>query len=238
MRRSRSEDGDEQDDGASGVVAASSGGEPHPVLTRPAFLSHIFKFVVRKHTYGKDLKLLDDVKLLYVHTAWEDTAVNYSPWMWQRLLPSYEQPPPLEGTPTVEQVSQHFFNVYVCRVWARTWSCTPSIYSRLVAPRVVDLNQLGRISDADLVHLGKHVTITELHLRACHITDTGLAHISGLQQLQKLDLDFCGKITDAGVQHLAGLKNLKKFWAGGCYKITAGAKAQFEQARPNCDVWF
>jgi hypothetical protein len=202
MRRSRSEDGDEQVGGAgSGVVAPSSGGELHPVLTRPAFLSHIFKFVVRRHK---------DFKLIHVHTAWEDTAVNYSPRIWSRLLRAegVQKPPPLEGTPTVEEVSQHFFNHFVCTVLAPASNYTTSPFSRLVAPRVVNLNYLDWITDSALVHLGKRATITELYLSTCNISDAGLAYLSGLQ-LQKLNLKYCGAITDAGLHLLLSLRGLQ-----------------------------
>ncbi len=50
-----------------GVAVASTA---HPVLTRPALLSHVFKFAARG---------LKDVKLLHVHSSWEDTAINYCP---------------------------------------------------------------------------------------------------------------------------------------------------------------
>jgi hypothetical protein len=235
MRRARSEDGDELVGGATSVVAASSGGEPHPVLTRPAFLSHIFKFVVRKHK---------DVKLLYVHTAWEDTArellavdvgapsckIFEAPAAGgrtdhrrslARLLHSHEDVPPLEGAPTVEQFSQHCFNHLVCTVWARASNYAPSIFRRLVSPRVVDLSFHKEISDSALAHLSKHITITELHLRSCkHITDAGLTHISGLQQLQMLDLAWCDKITDAGMLTLATLQQLQRLDLCGCKEIT------------------
>jgi hypothetical protein len=240
MRRSRSEDGhdavvavssgdDDEDDDFDeessvdwdgGVHAEededgedydlAEGLEAHPVLTRPAFLSHIFKFVVRKR---------NDFKLIYVHTAWEDTAVNYSPWMWQRLIRSHEQPPPLEGTPAIEEVSQHFFNHFVCRVWARTSNYPPSIFDRLVTPPVVDLSYVG-VTDSALAYLGKHATITELHLSECRVTDAGLACISGLKHLRTLNLKRCDKITDAGLVHLTGLQQLQSLNIGGCDEIT------------------
>jgi hypothetical protein len=72
MRRSREDSNDEA--GTSAPQTQRS--QDHPALLRPALLSHVFKFVVRRHT---------DVKLLHVNSAWEDTAVNYCPWMWQRL---------------------------------------------------------------------------------------------------------------------------------------------------------
>ncbi len=60
-------------------VDAAERGPAHDVLLRPALLSHIFKFAVRERK---------DVKLLHVHSAWDDTATNYCPWMWQRLCRS------------------------------------------------------------------------------------------------------------------------------------------------------
>jgi hypothetical protein len=105
----------------------------HPALSKPALLSHVFKFAARK---------LKDVKLLHVSTAWEDTAVNFCPWMWERITAAargVDSAPPLEGTPqpSLEQWSQHCFNHAVCRVWARGKSYTPSLLSRLVNPTSV-----------------------------------------------------------------------------------------------------
>ncbi len=77
---------------------------PHPALTRPALLSHIFKFAVREHK---------DVKLLHVHSAWEDTAVNYSPLLWRRLVRArgtWDATPP-EAVATVEELSRFLAQV-------------------------------------------------------------------------------------------------------------------------------
>ncbi len=135
----------------------------HPTLVRPAILSHIFKFVVRTHK---------DVKVLHVHSAWEDTAVNYSPLMWERLtaLARVDSAPPLPEPVASEQWSQHVFNHYVCRVWSRR-SLTPSVFgrilSRLAAPSVVDLSWHSLVCDSSLQLLANVKHIVALNLSFC-----------------------------------------------------------------------
>ncbi len=62
---------------AAAAADSTTSNAAHPALTRPAILTHVFKFVARNHA--------DGVRLLHVHTAWEDAAVNYAPWLWERL---------------------------------------------------------------------------------------------------------------------------------------------------------
>jgi hypothetical protein len=127
---------------------AATSSAAHPALSKPALLSHIFKFAVcdlpsdlsnvlesSAHASYKSIfafRAIKDVKLVYVSTAWEDTAVNFCPWMWERITAaSYgiDKAPPLEGTPqpSLEQWSQHCFNHAVCQVWSRL-AYTPSLF--------------------------------------------------------------------------------------------------------------
>ncbi len=87
-------------------------------------LSHILKLAVREHA---------DVKLLHVSSACEDTAVNFGPFVWERLaLTRYiEEAPPLEGTPSIEQRARHLFNHYLLRAWIPSSYCPP-LLSRFV----------------------------------------------------------------------------------------------------------
>ena len=41
------------------------------------------------------------------------------------------------------------------------------------------------------------------------VTDTGLAQLSGLTGLQRLNLSYCRSVTDAGMAHLSGLVGLQ-----------------------------
>lgn len=68
-----------------------------------------------------------------------------------------------------------------------------------------------RVSDKGLAQLGgmQQLKTLCLGLGDVQITDAGLEHLSGLSNLEDLDLQGA-KITDAGLKHLHGLKNLKE----------------------------
>jgi hypothetical protein len=51
------------------AAQAASPAAHSALLTRPALLSHIFKYAAGSGH--------NDVKLLYVNSAWEDTAINF-----------------------------------------------------------------------------------------------------------------------------------------------------------------
>jgi hypothetical protein len=108
-----------------------------------------------------------------VHSAWEDTAINYCGSLWQCLLRSRGIAVP-EASPetSLEQWSQRCFNEFVCRVWARI---SPSTLCRLVDPVSVDLSGCDKITDAGLQHLTtlQHLQMLETYSTA--VTDDGLA---------------------------------------------------------------
>jgi hypothetical protein len=56
--------------------------------------------------------------------------------------------------------------------------------------------------------------------RCSFITDGGLAHLAGLESLQRLDIPFCQKITNGGLAHLAGLTSMRSLTLQGCKQIT------------------
>ncbi|MCL1890309.1 MAG: FHIPEP family type III secretion protein, partial [Desulfovibrionaceae bacterium] len=58
------------------------------------------------------------------------------------------------------------------------------------------------------------------------ITDTGLAHLSGMTHLRKLDLSDSTAITDAGLTHLSGLTRLRKLDLSGATEITDAGLAR------------
>ena len=47
-----------------------------------------------------------------------------------------------------------------------------------------------------------------------HLTDTGLAHLRGLSDLEALSLSGCKKLTDAALSHLRGLTRLQSHAVG------------------------
>jgi Leucine-rich repeat (LRR) protein len=68
----------------------------------------------------------------------------------------------------------------------------------------------GFLKDDDLQGLyALRDRLQYLDLSGCDsITDAGLRHIAGLQQLRTLSLGGCNRITDAGLLQIAGLKHL------------------------------
>jgi hypothetical protein len=159
----------------------------HPALSKPALLTHVFKFAARDHK--------DAVKLLHVDTAWEDTATNYCPWLWERvtIAAGVERAPPLEGSPSLEQWTQHCFACYLCRVWTST-SYAPSLFTRLVAPVLSDLRDCRNLDCAGLKTLCS-VGATSLHdldlSRCTQLRDSDMTVLRGLQLLRQLRISCC-----------------------------------------------
>jgi hypothetical protein len=65
------------------------------------------------------------------------------------------------------------------------------------------------ISDAGLVHLKDLTKLSELDLYYAQVTDSGLAHLKGMTKLSTLTL-CSSRITDAGLVHLKELTNLSE----------------------------
>ena len=75
-------------------------------------------------------------------------------------------------------------------------------------------------NDAEMRHLQKLTNLEFLSLGRIQITDTGLVHLKGLINLQRLDLYGCENITDSGLEHLKGLMDLKTLNLTLCENIT------------------
>jgi hypothetical protein len=209
-------------------MAASAAQEqpPHPAVSRPALLSHIFKFAARE---------LKDVKLLHVDTAWEDTAVNFCPWMWERLTRTERDYfasgiPPLQDTATaaadhrgIEQYSQYAFNFYVCRVWVRRVKRqSPQLFARLAVPRTLDLRANDRVTDAAMAFICSHASLVRLSVAACEaVTDAGMASVGNLAgSLEQIDMSQLPRVTDAALADVAKVTQLRCLNASGIQKLT------------------
>ncbi len=71
------------------------------------------------------------------------------------------------------------------------------------------------LSDHGAQALRNHPEMEELELRETLITDAGLAYISGMHKLQRLDLSVLSGVTDAGLIHLRRLKELQSLSLNG-----------------------
>ncbi len=244
MRRNR--DGDEGDFGkrrrrgsssraAAAASAAQQQREPHLALSNPELLSRVFKFAVRPTD--------KDVWLVHVSRAWETTAIDGCPWMWQRLLRERavkmrsrldrlediaEEAPPPDGAPPAAH-SHHHFNRYVCTVWARMRRASDATLSRLVDPVAVNLGGTTdgskRLSEAALTHLGRFPTLRKLDVYGCRGITTGTRLIGRLRSLTELDLSET-KLSDDGMSDIAlGCTLLRKLLLVYCYRITDRAAA-------------
>ncbi|MDF2378290.1 MAG: hypothetical protein P1U81_18780 [Verrucomicrobiales bacterium] len=80
-----------------------------------------------------------------------------------------------------------------------------------------------QVTDAGLAHLKGMNNLTRLHLENTKVTDAGIAHLAGLSNLEYLNL-YGTQISDAGIAKLAGLKNLKKVFLWQSKVTDAGAK--------------
>ena len=67
------------------------------------------------------------------------------------------------------------------------------------------------------------------------LTDKGLVHLKGMDQLEDLDLSGNRGITDAGLVHLKGLSNLIRLDLTDT-EVTKEGHADLKQALPNCGI--
>lgn len=97
----------------------------------------------------------------------------------------------------------------------------------------MDLARTG-VTDKGLSHLSGMENLTRLHLENTGITDAGLDAIKVLPNLEYLNL-YGTKVTDAGIAKLSGAKSLKKLFLWQSKATEAGAK-KLAAAIPGLDV--
>jgi hypothetical protein len=90
------------------------------------------------------------------------------------------------------------------------------------------------LCDADLYHLTGLTKLRTLHLPNTALTDVGVETLTALKELRELNLS-CTRITDAGLVALKKLPKLKclMLWE---VRVSEGALAQFQKARPRCQL--
>lgn len=96
----------------------------------------------------------------------------------------------------------------------------------------VDLHQ-SRASEADLDQLKKLTRLDRLYLPPA-ANDAWLAHLQGLNELTRLDLQYT-QVTDAGLAGLAKLPKLAQLYTNGS-QVTAAGIEQLKQSRPQLIV--
>jgi hypothetical protein len=83
--------------------------------------------------------------------------------------------------------------------------------AKLTRLKSLDVMFCEGITDTGLAHIRNMRQLEELHLPS-RTTDAGLAHVAKLSKLWYLDMQWCDQITDKGLAHLAKLTNLKHLW--------------------------
>lgn len=84
----------------------------------------------------------------------------------------------------------------------------------------LDMSWCTRLRDCDLA-LIQAPQLRVLIVRCCNlITNDGLACLSSLTNLERLNLSCCEKVTDAGLVHIAGLKTLVELDVSGIKGVT------------------
>lgn len=96
----------------------------------------------------------------------------------------------------------------------------------------VDLHQ-SRATEADLDQLKKLTHLDRLYLPPA-ANDAWLAHLEGLNELTKLDLQYT-QVTDAGLAPLTKLPKLAQLYTNGSQVSEAGIK-QLQAAKPQLTV--
>ncbi len=78
----------------------------------------------------------------------------------------------------------------------------------LTSLRRLDLAQNEQITAAGLAHIAGLTNLVTLDLSGVPVTDDGLKHLRQMSRLKRLDI-FGGPISDAGLEHLKGLTSLE-----------------------------
>ena len=93
----------------------------------------------------------------------------------------------------------------------------------------LDLSENRKITDKGLTYLYEMVSLKELDLSSCDITNAGMIHVLLLNHLEKLDLRFCHRLTDQGVVKLKNLNRLKHLDLRSMPKISNGSLSKLKR---------
>lgn len=130
----------------------------------------------------------------------------------------------------------------------------------LTTVKKLALRNCVHITDEALGFIAKSPNLRAVYLDACYrITDAGLAHLSGLSQLEELtvsqasvlkscsnlagltnlrllSLEYAHHLTDAGFAHIAGLSRLESLNLNGCYRLTQTTWLQIKKLQHLTDL--
>jgi Leucine-rich repeat (LRR) protein len=82
---------------------------------------------------------------------------------------------------------------------------------RDAAGEVVEANYTDTwITDADLARVSRHKHLRKLDLSHTKVTDAGLEHLRGLENVRELVCYYAEYLTEDGIAHIAGWKKLEK----------------------------
>lgn len=109
-----------------------------------------------------------------------------------------------------------------------------------------DLVEIGKLEDLEILKLGKTeigdlgiknlaglYKLREIDLEATRVTDEGLKTLSKFPNLNAIDVRECQSITGVGLQALSKM-NLQRLNVANCKKITRQDENKFMRARPLC----
>merc|ERR1712013_436559 len=91
----------------------------------------------------------------------------------------------------------------------------------LTSLRILDISHSNCLSDNAMVHVGKLEWLVELNIRCTNIGAEGLAHLSRLCALRKLDTSDCVMIeSDDALKHISRLVTLEELYLSHHCKLT------------------
>ena len=94
----------------------------------------------------------------------------------------------------------------------------------------LDLSENRKISDTGIEYLRHLITIRELNLSSCDITNDVFSTLKMFSGLEILNLSFCPRISDIGLKSIRDLRNLAYLDLQGCPKVTRAGLAWIERA--------
>ncbi len=101
--------------------------------------------------------------------------------------------------------------------------------SSLAGMTYLNLAENRKITDAGLARLSVLPGLTRLNLSSCNITNQGLSHLAALKKLEHLDLSYCNRISDEGLRALKSLNRLAYLDLQRCVKTSLAGIRKIER---------